>query len=135
MSIVTRLEILSRPKAPKILQELLWISEELPSPRHQAGQRFQKIPKDSKRFQKTQKDFERIQKIPKVYRRLQRDYKRFPWLKSSKLQAAGAQKANISSLRIKELEAPALLGRLKIILAFQKQKARGLIAWYKKVQN
>ena len=54
---VTRLEILSRPKAPKILQELLRNSKELPSPRPT------KLLKSFKRFQnikKIQKDFKRI---------------------------------------------------------------------------
>ena len=40
----TRLEILSRPKAPQILQEQLSNSEELPSPRPT------KLLKNSKRF-------------------------------------------------------------------------------------
>ena len=66
-SIETRLEILSRPKAPKILQELLRNSRELPSPRPtkllKKNKRFQKIPKDSKRFQKVPKDSKRFQKI------------------------------------------------------------------------
>ena len=53
----TRLEILSRPKAPKILQELLSNSEELLSPRPT------KLLKNSKRFQKIQKNSKRIQKI------------------------------------------------------------------------
>ena len=65
----TRLEILSRPKTPKILQELLSNSEELPSPmptkllRNSKG--FQKIPKNSKRFQKNPKNSKKVQKIPK----------------------------------------------------------------------
>ena len=65
----TRLEILSRPKAPKILQELLSNSEELPSPRPtkllKNSKRFQKIPKDSKRFQMILKRFQEIPKDPK----------------------------------------------------------------------
>ena len=56
---LTRLEILSRPKAPKILQELLSNSEELLSPRPT------KLLKDLKRIQGIPKDSKRIQKIPK----------------------------------------------------------------------
>ena len=55
----TRLKILSRPKAPKILQKLLSNSKELLSPRPT------KLLKDSKRIQKNPKDSERFQKIPK----------------------------------------------------------------------
>ena len=54
-------------KTPKILQELLSNSEELPNPtptkllkNSKRFQKFQKIPKKFKRFQKNQKD-----KIPK----------------------------------------------------------------------
>ena len=61
----TRLEILSRPKAPKILQELLSNSEELPSPRPT------KLLKDSKRFRKILKDSIRFQKIPKESKKIQ----------------------------------------------------------------
>ena len=60
----TRLEILSRPKAPKILQELLSNSEELPSPRPT------KLLKNSKRFKK-------IQKITKDYEKIPKDSKNF----------------------------------------------------------
>ena len=56
--IVTRLEILSRPKAPKILQKLLSNSEELLSPRPT------KLLKDSERFQKNQKESKGFRKIP-----------------------------------------------------------------------
>ena len=69
----TRLEILSRPKAPKMLQELLtlrnsWVLGQ-PS--------CSKIPKDFKRLQKITKDsknipkdFKRSQKIPKESKRV-----------------------------------------------------------------
>ena len=57
----TRLEILLRPKAPKILQELLGNSEKLPSPRPtkllKNSKRFQKMPKDSKRLKEESKKF------------------------------------------------------------------------------
>ena len=88
---VTRLEILSRPKAPKILQELLSNCEELPSPRPtkllKNFKRFQKIPKNSKRIQKIPKDSKGFQKIPK-------DSKRFLKIPLTwKQQAAGTQQA------------------------------------------
>ena len=64
----TRLEILSRPKAPKILQELLSNFEELLSPRPtkllKDSKRFQRNPKESKRFQKISKDSKIFQNIP-----------------------------------------------------------------------
>ena len=67
----TRLEMLSRPKAPKILKELLSNSEELQSPRQtkllKNSKIFQKIPKDSKRFQKIQKDSKSFQKNSKIF--------------------------------------------------------------------
>ena len=67
----TRLEMLSRPKAPKILQELLSNSEELRSPRQtkllKNSKIFQKIPKDSKRFQKIPKDSKSFQKNSKIF--------------------------------------------------------------------
>ena len=75
----TRLEILSRPKAPKILQKLLGDSEELK--RFQRiptdSKRIQKIPTASKRFQKISKDSKRFQKNPKDtngYKNIQRTY-------------------------------------------------------------
>ena len=79
----TRLKILLRPKAPKILQELLSNSKELPSPRptkllkkskrfQKIPKRFQKIPKDSNRLQKIPKDSIRFQKIPKDSKRFQK---------------------------------------------------------------
>ena len=84
---LTRLKILSRPKAPKILQELLSNSEEFPSPRQtkllKNSKRFQKIPEDSKRFLKIPKDSERFQKNPKDSKKIQKiqkdskDFKRF----------------------------------------------------------
>ena len=94
----TRLEILSRPKVPKILQELLSSSEELLSPRQtkllKDSKRFlmillsprpTKLLKDSKRFQKNPKDSKRFQKIPK-------DSKRFLKIPLTwKQQAAGTQ--------------------------------------------
>ena len=75
----TRLEILSRPKAPKILQELPSNSEKLLSPRPtkllkdskriqripKESKGFQKIPKESKGFQRSSTDSKRFQKIPK----------------------------------------------------------------------
>ena len=91
VSTLTRLDILSRPKAPK---KLLNNSEEFLSLRptkllknskrfqknskrfqrdskrfQRDSKRFQKIPKDSKRFQKIPKDSERIQKILKESKR------------------------------------------------------------------
>ena len=62
----TRLEIFSRPKAPKILQELLSNSDGLPS------SRLTKLLKNSKRFQKISKDSKRIQKITKESKRFKR---------------------------------------------------------------
>ena len=105
----TRVEILSRIKAPMILQELLWGNSWVlgrPS--------CPKIPKDSRRFQM----------IPKDSKNIVKDSKRFPWPESSKLQAAGAQKANVSSLRIKELEAPAFLGAWKGTLAYERERLK-----------
>ena len=70
----TRLEMLSRPKAPKILQELLSNSEELRSPRQtkllKNSKIFQKIPKDSKRFKKIQKDFQKILKDSNKFKKI-----------------------------------------------------------------
>ena len=72
----TRLEILSRPKAPKILQELLRNSKELPSPRPtkllKNSKRFQKIPKDSEEVSKIPKESKRIQKFPKDSKKFQK---------------------------------------------------------------
>ena len=104
----TRLEILSRPKAPKILQELLGNSEELLSPRptkllkdskrfqkiQKIPEDFKKIPKDFKRFQKIPKDSKRFQKIPKDSKRFQKNPK------ESKL----FQKNLRDSKRIKEVQ-------------------------------
>ena len=70
----TRLEIFSRPKAPKILQELLSNSDGLPS------SRLTKLLKNSKRFPKISKDFKRFKENPKESKRIQRipkDSKRF----------------------------------------------------------
>ena len=91
----TRPELLSRPKVPKILKELLSDSEEL--------KRFKKFLKDSKifkkdsncsspkltkGFQKILKDSKEFQKIPKnskTLQRIQKDSKRLlKILKSSK---------------------------------------------------
>ena len=80
----TRLEILSRPKAPKILQELLSNSEKVPSPRPtkllKNSKRFQKIPKIPKDSKKIPKDSKKIPKdskrIPKDSRRFKKDSKR-----------------------------------------------------------
>ena len=78
----TRLEILSRPKAPKILKELPSNSEELPSPRptkllkkSKRLQQIQKIPKDFKRIQKNPKDSKRFQEILKDCKRFQKNPK------------------------------------------------------------
>ena len=60
----TRLEILSRPKAPKILKELLINSQVLGRPS------CSKIPKDSKRFKGFKKKFKRFQKILKESKRI-----------------------------------------------------------------
>ena len=77
----TRLEILSRPKVPKILQELLRNSKELPRPRPtkllKNSKRFQK---NTKRLQKDSKYSKRLQKNPKDSKRFQlipKDSKRF----------------------------------------------------------
>ena len=67
---ITRLVILSRPKAPKILQELLSNSRVLGQPS------YSKIPKDSKRFQRIPKDSKRAQKIPKDCKKIPKDSKR-----------------------------------------------------------
>ena len=71
----TRLEIFSRPKASKILKELLSISEEPSSPRPtkllKNSKRFQKIAKRFKRFQKNPKDSKRFKKNPKDSKRQQ----------------------------------------------------------------
>ena len=80
---ITRLEILSRPKAPKILKELLSNSKELPSPRptkllknFKRFQNIKKIPKDSKKIPKESKRFRKIpkdsKKIPKESKRCQK---------------------------------------------------------------
>ena len=87
-SISTRLEILLRPKAPKILQKLLNNSKELLSPRPikllKDSKRFQKNPKVSERFQKILlsprptkllKDSKRIQKNLKDSKRFQKNPK------------------------------------------------------------
>ena len=70
-----------RPKAPKILQELLSNSEELSSPRPtkllKNFKRFQNIPKDSKRFQKIPKRFQKILKYFKRFQKMPTDSKRF----------------------------------------------------------
>ena len=65
----TRVEILSRIKAPMILQELLWGNSWVlgrPScPKIlKDSRRFQKIPNDSKRFKKY---YKRFQKIPLIW--------------------------------------------------------------------
>ena len=115
---ITRLEILSRPKAPKILQELLSNSEELPSPRptklltnSKRFKRFKKIPNESKRIQKITKDSKKIPKDSRRFQKIPEDSKRFQKipkiLKNFKQliskeffvikQPARAQKANGSS--------------------------------------
>ena len=114
-----------RPKAPKILQELLSNSRVLGQPS------YSKIPKDSKRFQKIPKDSKRVLKILKESKRFQKnpkgskDYKRGQrthWQRIFSLkESAIAQKANVSStylMRIKELEMPAMLGHLKMAIRY-----------------
>ena len=72
--LLTRLEILSRPKAPKILQELLSNSKELPNSRptkllknFKRFRKIQKVPKDSKKIPKR---FQNIPKDSKDYKKL-----------------------------------------------------------------
>ena len=72
-----------RPKAPKILQELLSNPEELqslwPTKLLKDSKRLQKTPKGSKKLLKAPKDFKRFQKIPKNPKRfvkVPKDYKK-----------------------------------------------------------
>ena len=71
IGIETRLEILSRPKAPQILQEWLSNSEELPSPRPT------KLLKNFKRFQNIKKIPKDSKTIPKDSNKIQKESKRF----------------------------------------------------------
>ena len=119
-SLGTRLEILSTPKAPKILQELLSNSEKLLSPRPtkllKDSKRFQKNPIDSERFQKNPKDSKRFQSIPKDTKRFQKIPK-----DSLDLEAASSRYSTSSQCSLlKKLMAPLLF-----LLPPKNQRLRG----------
>ena len=102
----------SSPRLSKRLQELLEKPE--------IFKRFLNISKDPKRFQENPKDSNRIQKIPKESKRFQKipkDSKEGKYsCKALNCSSYMAKKANGPPRNLpefKELDAPALLGRLK----------------------